>query len=379
MSSSHRRRALRWLARIALSISVLLICLALIELGFRVFAPARMEPDGLLKFRFPSEKPYRVTNVREPERLDLLRILNVGDSVTESECPRTLDLETSLSDIPSPVVFRGREFAGLNVMNGGLGGCDVRCILGFLKAYRGAGPTPHIVTVLSGWNEHWYKDKPCRRIDCHSAVPVLRMLHETGERLRGCRSCEALLNGIAHAGAKGQRADCLERLRAVATGELLQGIDHDDSTIFNLSLAEYEQTLEAIVAFLQDQDIEVILVVPPHGLLPGRVPLLTLEDCLLIDPDAFLPVRLRYTQTIRRVAHRHRLDLIDLEATFDSLPNRLQLFGNPDFDPIHPAAPGLSVCTDTFHQALAARLQPPAADAVPLATPPAAPAMPEVR
>jgi lysophospholipase L1-like esterase len=357
-SPSARHAGFRsWLARIGLAVASLALGFGAIEVGYRALNPARVTPEGTLEFADSTRKPFRVRNIRAPERDDVLRILNIGDSVVEADCPATLLLEQTLAALPGPPALDRRRFADINVMNAGQGGCDAKCIQRFLDRYDDVGPRPHIATVLTGWNEHWYREKPCARIDCHQAVPILRALLQTTDRLRGCRACEALLEDLAHAGVNRERADCIRRLRTIATGELLAGIDHYDSRIYRLPLPEYERALEAIVDVLQSRGILTLLVVPPHGLVAGRVPLLSLGDCLLLDPDAYLPMHRMYTEAIRRVAARRGVGLIDLERAFDARPDRLALFEDPDFDPIHPNLAGQQVCAQVYAEALGPRVR----------------------
>lgn len=356
-SPSARDVAFRsWLARIGLALAALALGFGAIEVGYRVLHPARVNPEGTLEFADSTQKSFRVRNIQAPQRDDILRILNIGDSVVEADCPATLLLERTLAALPGAPTLDHRRFADVNVMNAGQGGCDAQCILRFLERYDDFGPRPHVATVLTGWNEHWYRDRPCARIDCHQTVPILRTLLQTSDQLRGCRACEALLADLANVGVNRERADCIQRLRSVATGELLAGIDHHDTRIYRVPLPEYERALEDIIDVLQSRGILTLLVVPPHGLVAGRVPLLSLGDCLLLDPDAYLPVHRMYTDAIRKVAARRGVGLIDLERAFDARADRLALFEDPDFDPIHPNLAGQQFCAQVYAEALGPRV-----------------------
>ena len=282
---------------------------------------------------------YHLKYVDDLESMNTLRILNLGDSVTHSECPLTQELQYYLNKNLSDFTFNGRKITGIDVINAGKGGANSKAIFSLFEDILVQYKKPDIITVLTGWNDHWYKTRLCYDIGCY----------KNAMRISKKGLSEKQFQRLLHIVYMKETEECVEILRDKGVDSILQNVDSYNTSIYRVSLDEYHNKLIEIIDLARENKIDVVLVVPPNGLKKGEVPYISLRDCLLIDKDAYYPVHTMYTSMIRQVANEKNVPVIDLENEFDKHQNKYSLFQNSSYDPIHPNNPGCTLCTSAFY------------------------------
>jgi lysophospholipase L1-like esterase len=283
---------------------------------------------------------------------DTVRIINMGDSVTEGECPQTDALQAMLNN--ADISYNGKT--RFDVVNAGKGGRPITFHMQLLGSILEQNEHPDIITLLTGWNEHWYSYSfdPCNEIDCYDSqkVDMSVSLTKAGANMEFCDSCKNSLEKAAFNLLLEEREKCLEEIQAAGLESLIEDFDSYDTSIYRVPLDTYRETLRKFIHQARSHGIEVVLVVPPNGITKGSLPDLTIMDCTFLDAEAFDDVHRIYTDTIREIAESEQVPFIDIEKAFDSRPDRLSLFADPGFDTIHPNDEGDVLCTDVFFQTL---------------------------
>jgi hypothetical protein len=288
------------------------------------------------KFAFLNLKEAR------PERL---RVLIVGDSVVYNGCPDVLAIEKELNML-APFTFRDRKISEFNVINAGKGGSDIAYSLERVDALRRAGHRFDMIFFLTGWNEHWYETSPCLRAGCYRDKSLYRWLYNASS------SEDKVVNRLAKEtiGAMQERdLQYCEELFYVNPEVFLSGYDHLNTSIYRISLPEYNSYLTKIRDIASEDNSILALVTVPDGLIEGEVPYISTKDCTLIDPEYYYPVHQRYVDALRNFSVDNGIPLLDLQEEFRKNPDyRQAYFWNASFDPIHPSSVGVLVANNAY-------------------------------
>jgi hypothetical protein len=301
----------------------------------------------------------QLTGVDDITSIDVLKIILIGDSVTENGCPDSEAVEDALNTRHNGFRFKRKKYRTIDVINGGHIGGDIIRSHEALALLAGQSWKPHVVTVLSGWNDHWYAENICTKIGCWTGenVEQLRTIAEIEDNLNSsCATCRLVLSELNSQLYEQAREDCMTRLEEAGVETVLEGVDSLDPANYRVPLNTFVDHMHSILKLAKKKGIGLVYVIPPNAIIPGEVPKVSLMDCTMIDKDAYLDVHLMYTGQMRSVAKEQGIAFIDLEHIFDSRPDKHTLFFDPHYDPIHPNEEGNALCTEVFIEHLSSYL-----------------------
>ncbi|HDP73936.1 MAG TPA: hypothetical protein ENN46_03220 [Candidatus Woesearchaeota archaeon] len=109
-----------------------------------------------------------------------------------------------------------------------------------------------------------------------------------------------------------------------------------------------------------EKGAKVVFVTVPDGLVEGKVPLMSLNQCLLIDAENYVTIHNLYIEKKKEVAELSEVDVLDLRAAFKEFPNYKERFFDYNEnevlddivyvnDPIHPNEQGRDLCTELYY------------------------------
>ena len=130
-----------------------------------------------------------------------------------------------------------------------------------------------------------------------------------------------------------------------------KGLNHFNTSIYRVSISEYEKKITKIVDFEDEKGVEVVIVSPPDGLIQGEIPIMPYSSCLFLDEKTFFDVHGLYLNKSKEVAKQKGLSILELDLAFKKEEDYINtLFDNPKFDPIHPNKLGKDICTEEFYK-----------------------------
>lgn len=348
---------------VILLLTTMVIVILSLEIGIRINEKIHRNPTtnqdhetannpliGITLFEntdWPIKVPFR--NYRAGQDSTTMRILLIGDSVTQNNCPIANMLENNLSNALLNLTYYSRDIKLINVINAGKGGAETRTLLEIFNKSISI-IKPDVVTILSGWNDHWYgRINPCEKAGCYFGRDLANTLHHYGKN-QFCQD-ELKLCGIAtnkvYDILRGQSIENCYNEFFKDPQKFTKGINHLNTSIYRVPIDQYYKNLATIVEIARSKGIKPILVTPPDALVPGELPFVSARDCTLLDKDNYFKIHHMYVDTIRQVANDLNVSLIDLDQAFG--PNsRQEYFDNPQYDPIHPNFRGNLLCTKIF-------------------------------
>jgi lysophospholipase L1-like esterase len=290
--SPHRRR----LVRVALVLGGILLPLVALEVGLRVTGfefhlyPERLEfgfPDPKVLGRyFVAHDRYLWAQSDYDERIERVRasaphVVLMGCSCTEwGKIDEGLVAASAEDPVPLRVANLGcsgwSSYQGLLQMKS-----DVVAL------------APDVVTIFYGWNDHWVgfgiEDKEAATYSGSAMYQLqkLRIVQFATKRAIGMR-------------AEDDRIGERERPERV-------------------SLADFEQNLEAMVDLARANGIAPVLITAPTTHEAGKEPAYLTERHLNRLSD-LVPLHTSYVDAVRKVARERDVPLCDLVAAFDALP-----------------------------------------------------------
>jgi lysophospholipase L1-like esterase len=293
------------------------------------------------------EVPMR--NYRADKENTSLRILLLGDSVTQCNCPLVSVLQDNLSNSLPNLTYYSRDITLINVINAGKGGADTVALLEIFNKSISI-VKPDVVTILSGWNDHWYgKINPCEKAGCYYGRDLANNLNHYGKNQfcqEGLKLCGIATNKVYEI-LRGQSIENCYNEFFKDPQKFVKLINHLNTSIYRVPIDEYYKNLATMVEISRSKGIKPILVTPPDALVPGELPFVSARDCTLLDKDNYFKIHHMYVDTIRQVANDLNVSLIDLDKAFGT-DNRQEYFDDPYYDPIHPGSKGNVLCTKIF-------------------------------
>lgn len=272
---------------------------------------------------------------------------------------------------------------GLNfeVINAGVAGYCTRQGLQWLRSQI-IDYQPDLLTVYYGWNDHWIdsslltslNEEQVNRVKYYAfklrTVQLLSRMHlhflEWSARMREQDAAAATAATPAAVAAAGP-AD------TAGIAPVAGDANRDATRVVRVPLAEYERNLTAIIDLARARGVAVVLVTAPmaHTLLPrhtGFTAATAPEMFSGYDTETVTITHHLYTDALRRVGRATNTPVVDLEATFNEMPEaaRRRLFEPNDW--VHTTAEGYAVIARALADAIGPRI--PAAGSV------AAPALP---
>lgn len=274
-----------------------------------------------------------VDNYHSWEDNTTIRILLMGDSVVQERCPYEKYLEDLLHD-----KYPNNRF---NVVNIGLGGRTIRDSKAILNEFITQFKTPHFTMISTTWNDHWYSTNVCDELNCY---PRSREFYQKAAR-------NAAEQKLRESILRREQNECFELVKSNAA-EISSKINHSDTSIYRVPIPEFKQLHLEIDEIANTHNITMFFFTPPNGLIENFVPEISYRDCTLIDKNSYLDVHNMYTNTIRDVTQITDSYLVDLQNIFYQREDRLSLFDDYKYDPIHPNSAGNKVCTESFFEVL---------------------------
>jgi len=297
------------------------------------------------------ESPYfSLKDVGDLNNKKVFRILNVGDSVVEGNCPDSSYLEELLDENSDLIRLMNKKIKKFDVINAGLGGTSIYTQISIFNISKDV-IKPDLVILNTGWNAHWYKSPtPCQVHNCYEPDETEFSNFLKNFTLQSCRVCNYFSNIAADKIRMAQLEKCTQEILN-SPDKFLEGIDHYDTNIYRVEINDFKKRLVEFITIARENDIQIILTTPPTGLIQGEAPFMSILDCVFIDAESYYTVHQMYMDIIREVAIEQDIYLIDLDKTFTSM-DRDEYFDDPDFDPIHVNINGQRFCTEEFNKYL---------------------------
>jgi hypothetical protein len=274
----------------------------------------------------------------------LYRIVIFGDSVTYGGCPDVIALERMLNKKLGRFFHNKKAYKGVNVVNAGRGGMAIDHSLDRLKLLTQNNVEIDKAYLLTGWNEHWYNaySNPCMNSGC--------VITGYGWLLEKSRSSSRLVRDMATPAAimvgNLSYVSCMVGYNET-TLPYVVSLNHTDTSIYRVPMELYERYMSEF----NNKTRDLTLVIPPDGLTPGVVPIMSMRDCTLMDPGTYNEVHELYIKKQEEFAQIEGLRVLDLQEGFKSADGYKELlFGNADIDPIHPNPAGNDYCTQLYFE-----------------------------
>jgi lysophospholipase L1-like esterase len=252
-----------------------------------------------------------------PEFDDVYRIMAVGDSCTFTTGAWKIGypsvLERSLND--------GSPFKRFEVINAGIEGYNSGFALDRIRRelirYR-----PRLVIIYVGWNDLMKTDPSS------SASDRYRLLAQIMNESYLIKAYKKLI---------------FMDLRPRVSRPTFSTDPRDVHAYDTFVPADYRSNLQDIVRVLRDHDTKVMFATLPTVVRPE----MTLDELQrsrvffpyfvgAYDVSRFLSLHQAYNRTIREIASREHVELVDLAAAFDTLETKTEYF----WDTMHPNAKG---------------------------------------
>lgn len=224
------------------------------------------------------------------------RVLCLGDSCTFGAAHPYPEILQQILDARAPGRFE--------VLNGGVIGYT--SLHGLEWFERELSPLrPDVVTLYFGWNDMW------REKD--SAVRAWFKRRVAGE--------------------------AAPRLRSYLWEAASRGLTYVESSFGRSSLQvppeQYRAVLARFARLGRERGFEPVYLTAPSGFDGDRTPQWLVRQGFVARGDSAAQLRRTYNRIVVEVTERERLPLVDGAADFERSGGRA-LFGDPDYDPIHP-------------------------------------------
>jgi len=292
------------LAKLALSVGVLVVALGALELGLRVAGfsyrlyPEEIrfgypEPDKIEKGYFLPHDRFLWVSRKYPGILEEAQATHPDLVMLGCSCTEWGGYDVALEKLAE------RAGEPLHVANFGCSGWTTFQGRNLLEDVV-VGLHPEVVTISFGWNDHWIgfgiEDKVIAELN---ASPWKRSLADS----RVVQWIDKVL------------------VNRQASAERTRG---EGAFPRRVSLADFEANLVAMVETCRANDIVPVLMTAPDSHVEGAEPEYLLGQYLQQLSD-LVPVHDAYVAVVRRVAQEHDVILCDVAAAFDALPRETLL------------------------------------------------------
>lgn len=238
----------------------------------------------------PRESYEQQHSVQKPAGVEK-RIATLGDSCT-AIC---IDTDRSYPSLLEDILNAGGPPV-IEVLNAGVGSHSSFQGLRRLR-FSVLKFKPDILTVFFGWNDHWVSNVPDSEVRVRRdwEVTVLNFL----EQSRTYQAYHYLIAKILRRGA----VQPVDEARPAGELERLLGVG------LRVPLEQYAQNLEAMIELAGANSMKILLVTAPSDLsaFPGF-------SEFPFPKEVLIPVHERYNQTVREVAARRGVPILDLST-----------------------------------------------------------------
>ncbi len=293
-------------------------------------------------------KYVTMKNFNPSNSKNIYRIVILGDSVVESNCPMVDVLEIKLNN--------HFENLNINVINAGLSSQNILDLYNMLAIMK-ENVNIDMLFISSGWNEHWYnrENSPCIQSGCYEDPEMGKKLLEltkSANQMKRYLASQAFLYWLK------ENSKTCNNLFNENPEIFLEGLDHYDSNIYRVSLNEYEEKIVQIIEEQRKNGIITAFVTAPDGLRENELPYKVERDCVFLSKEDFYQIHHSYIEKLINLSEEYNFPLLDLNNVFDKLLDKRDLyFNNPLDDPIHPNQNGKEVCTEEYYNKIVELLE----------------------